>query len=283
MRQSLSVELRRAFCSRGFIIAIGLGGIMVVLAFFNTQAWTLSKYWLSYMAGESAAVESAVHMGFVDTPLEIWMPRYGASSKFYYLWITILPLLCALPYGTSYLYDKKNGLINQLIYRMNRKNYYLSKFITCFVSGGTISTLPLVLNLLLCMCFLPWGMPLRSTSVYPIGESNAFSDVFYTKPLLYVMIYLLLTFILFGLINCLCLIFSLIEDNQFALMITPFVIYFAQHVLISFGLGRGEISFVNNANLYNVYSQTLYIYLLELLGLFIIDICVFIKIKKDVL
>ena len=66
-------------------------------------------------------------------------------------------------------------------------------------------------------------------------------------------------------------------------MITPFVIYFAQHVLISFGLGRGEFSFVNNANLYNVYSQTLYIYLLELLGLFIIDICVFIKIKKDVL
>ncbi|MFR1767404.1 MAG: hypothetical protein ACLSW1_07625, partial [Lachnospira sp.] len=146
MRQSLSVELRRAFCNRGFIIAIGLGGIMAVLAFFNTQAWTLSKYWLSYMAGESAAVESAVHMGFVDTPLEIWMPRYGASSKFYYLWITILPLLCALPYGTSYLYDKKNGLINQLIYRMNRKNYYLSKFITCFVSGGTISTFPLVLN-----------------------------------------------------------------------------------------------------------------------------------------
>ena len=283
MKSALSVEFKRAFCSWGFLVAVLFGCVMAVLAFFNTDGWQLCRYWMRYMSGESAAVSHAVNMGFIDTPLEIWMPRYGAYSKFYYLWITILPLLCALPYGVSYLQDKKHGLINQLIYRMDKKNYYMSKFIVCFVSGGTIAIAPLIVNLLLCMCFLPWGMPIRSTSVYPVGEINAFSDVFYTHPLLYVVIYLSLTFVLFGLINCLCLVFALIEDNQFALVITPFVIYFAEHVLLSFGLGSSDISLMSNANLYNVYAKNLQLYLIELLCLLVIDLCIFIKVRKDVL
>lgn len=283
MKSALKVELKRAFCSWTFLFSIMFGSVLGIMAFFNTAGWKLSQYWIRYASGEAEAVSMAAKMGFVDTPLEIWMPRYGAGSKFYYLWITILPLLCVLPYGVTYLQDKKQGLINQLIYRMNKKNYYLSKLLTCFVNGGTIAVFPLIINLLLCMCFLPWGMPIRSTNVYPVGESNAFSDIFYTSPFLYVVIYLILTFVLFGLITSLCMIFALLVESQFALMLAPFVFYFAEHVLLSFGLNRSEWSLMSNANLYNVYSKTLLIYFIELMTLFLLNLCILIKVKRDVL
>lgn len=283
MRSALKVELRRAFCNYGLVFSIGLGGILAILAFFTNGSWGLSRYWLSYMEGDPTAIADAVEMGIVDTPLEIWMPKDGSSGKFYYFWITILPLLCVLPYGVTYLQDKKRGLINQLIYRMGKRNYYFSKFIACFLSGGTVAVIPLIINLLLCMCFLPLGLPILSTHFYPIGKIHAFSEVFYSRPALYVLIYLGFTFLLFGLLTCLCMTLALVVENQFALMLTPFALYYALHTFSIVGLNRIEWSIMNNANLYLVNKDTLYVYIIELVVLFLLDICVMIKIKKDVI
>lgn len=283
MKAALKVELKRAFVNKGFLFVMLFGSALAVLAFFTTKAWTFSKYWMEYVNNDPVAVQMADKLGFIDTPLEVWMPRYGAASKYYYLWITILPILCAIPYSITYFQDRKYGLINQLIVRMNRRNYYIAKLVTCFVSGGTVAIIPLIVNLLMCMCFLPWGMPLRATNVYPVSDSNVFSEIFYTRPELYVIIYLVFTYVLFGLINCLALIMTLIEDNRFALMITPFVIYYAQHVLCSFGFGHGEISLITNANLYNVFDSNFLIYIGELVLLLVVDLLILFKIKKDVL
>ena len=141
----------------------------------------------------------------------------------------------------------------------------------------------MIVNLLMCMCFIPWGMPLLSTKLYPVVEGNVFDNIFYTRPFLYVCIYLGLMFILFGLINCLALFFVYFIDNAFALMITPCVLYFAEHVLFSLGFGRGELSLLNNSNLYNVFSINMWMYVVQLCILLIIDLLFLIRIKKDVL
>ena len=47
--------------------------------------------------------------------------------------------MAAIPYGSSYVEDKRSGLINQLILRCkNKKDYYITKFIVTFINGGTI-------------------------------------------------------------------------------------------------------------------------------------------------
>ena len=283
MREALGVEFKRAYKSRWYKFSILFGSILAMLAFFSTDGWNLCKYWMRYISGDESAVSMASKMGFMDMPLEIWMPRYGAHSKFYYLWIVILPLLCTVPYAITYFVDRQDGLINQLITRMGRRNYYIAKLLVCFVNGGTIAVVPLIVNLVACMCFLPWGMPLRSTNVYPVGESNAFSEIFYTKPFLYVLIYLVLTFILFGLITASTMLLSLLVENRYALITAPFILYFAEHVFLSFGLGNKEASLLSNANLYNVFSWNVKLYFLELFGLLIFDLLILYKIRRDVL
>lgn len=283
MRTALKVELKRAFLNWAFVFSIGLGSLLAILAFFNTGAWELSKYWLEYMSGDEMALAQASKMSYVDTPLEIWMPRYGTSSKFYYMWMVINPILCVLPYGVTYLNDKKHGMINQLVHRMGKRNYYVSKLLTCFISGGVVATVPLVLNLLVCMCFLPWGVPLNATCVYPVGPNNVFFEIFYSNPALYTLIFLLFNFVLFGLITSLCMVFALIEESSFALMVTPFVIYFAQHVLFCIGFRSSELSLLNNSSLYLVYKDSCYLYFIELLILLVIDLGILLKIRRDIL
>lgn len=282
MGKLLKIELKRALGSWEFYIVIMAGCLMGVLAFFDTSGFILAKNWYKYMHGDEMAAMIIEKMNMVDTPLEIWMPRYGSSSTFYNTWITLLPVLTVIPFGIEYAREKRNGLINQYMIRIKRSTYYASKFITTFISGGLVAVIPLVFNLLLVMCFLPWGMPLRATNLYPVIDSNVFNKIFYNMPAWYVVIYLIYDFVLFGLISCIALCFVYIEENIFALTITPFILYFSEHVLLTFGLGFAGISLMNNASLYNTYYNHVGALLIQFTVLIFMDATFFYRIRKDV-
>lgn len=283
MNKLLRLELKRALGSWRFLIVIVLGCVMATLAFIYTPGFIIATNWYKYMHGDEMAASIIDKFNMVDTPLEIWMPRYGSSSTFYNTWITLLPVLTVIPYGIEYAREKKNGLINQYMIRINRGKYYVSKFITTFISGGLVAVVPLIFNLLLVMCFLPWGMPIRSSNLYPVVDNNVLIDVFYNAPSLYVLIYLVYVFVLFGLISCICLSFVYIEENIFALTITPFIIYFSGHVLLSFGLGMAGISLMNNASLYNTFSNNVGALLIQFAILLVADLAFFYRVRKDVI
>lgn len=283
MGKLLRMELKRALGSWKFYIVIVLGCVMAVLAFFNTPGFTIAKNWYKYMHGDEAAAMIINKMNMVDTPLEIWMPRYGSSSTFYNTWITLLPVFTVIPYGIEYAREKKNGLINQYMIRISKGKYYASKFITTFISGGLVAVVPLIFNLLLVMCFLPWGMPLRASNLYPVTDMNVFNSVFYNTPSLYMLIYLIYVFVLFGLISCICLSFVYVEENLFALTITPFILYFSGHVLLTFGLGIAGISLMNNASLYNTFYKNVGPLLIQFAVLVLVDMTFFYRIRKDVI
>ncbi|HBD65887.1 MAG TPA: hypothetical protein DC028_02520, partial [Eubacterium sp.] len=113
MLNVIKIELKRAILNKKFVIVILLGCIMAVLAFVDTPGFTIAINWYKYMHNDEMASMIINKMNEVDTPLEIWMPRYGASSTFYNVWIAILPILAVIPYATEYLKEKKSGLINQ--------------------------------------------------------------------------------------------------------------------------------------------------------------------------
>ncbi|MGN0318401.1 MAG: hypothetical protein ACI4E1_10780 [Lachnospira sp.] len=283
MNKLLRLELKRALGSWKFLIVIVLGCVMAILAFIYTPGFTIATNWYKYMHGDEMAASIINKINMIDTPLEIWMPRYGASSTFYNTWITLLPVLTVIPYGIEYAREKKNGLINQYMIRINKGKYYASKFITTFISGGLVAVVPLIFNLLLVMCFLPWGMPIRSSNLYPVVDNNVLNDVFYNTPSLYVLIYLVYVFVLFGLISCICLSFVYIEENIFALTITPFIIYFSGHVLLTFGLGMVGISLMNNASLYNTFSNNVGALLIQFAILLVADLAFFYRVRRDVI
>lgn len=283
MKKLLIVEFKRVFFNWKFYAVILLGSAMAILAFFNTPGWTIAQTWVSYMNGDANAAMIIEKINMVDTPLEIWMPRYGSSSKFYATWLTILPILTVIPFGVEYMKEKKTGLINQFRVRVKTSQYYLSKFIVTFVSGGTVAVIPLIVNLLLVMCFLAWGNPIKTSGLYPVVDGNVLEKIFYEQPALYIFLYLFYFFCLFGLISAVVLTFTYLEENVFALMVTPFILYFAEHVFFTFGLNHTNSSLLNNANLYNVFTDNISILIVQILILILIDACFFICIRKDVL
>lgn len=279
----IKIELKIAIINKKFVIVILLGCIMAVLAFVDTPGFTIAINWYKYMHNDEMASMIINKMNEVDTPLEIWMPRYGASSTFYNVWIAILPILVVIPYATEYLKEKKSGLINQFMVRMTKKKYYMSRYIVTFISAGLVAVIPLVFNLMVVMCFLPWGTPIRATGLYPVVTGNVFENVFYNYPLLYVIIYLIYTFVEFGLLSCICLTCVYIEDNWFAVTLTPFILYFSEHVFLTIGLGLKHMSLLGLTNMYNVYINNINILIIQLAVLFIVNMLFFIRVRGDVL
>lgn len=49
-----------------------------------------------------------------------------------------LPILCTLPYTTSFVDDMKSGFIKEYLPRTNIKNYLISKIVACAASGGAV-------------------------------------------------------------------------------------------------------------------------------------------------
>ena len=49
-----------------------------------------------------------------------------------------LPILCTLPYTTSFVDDVKSGFIKEYLPRTNIKSYLTSKIIACAASGGAV-------------------------------------------------------------------------------------------------------------------------------------------------
>lgn len=281
MKYMLRVEMKRAFCNRLFYIVVVICCSFAILDFFNTSSAYIAEKWSGYVNGTVELYDND-YTSYTDTALRIWMPNRGKAGKFYYLLITIMPLLAVIPYGASYVNDIKSGLINQFIGRTKKKHYYIAKLVTAFVSGGTVAVIPLIFNLIWCMCCIPWGKPIYASHLYPVGNKAVLSTLYYEHPALYVIVYLLYTFLVFGLLNCLCLSFTYIDDNVFIVLLIPFIFYYVTNVVISYGFGSSKYSIMFNANMIYLYKEVLPAVLCQLLALAAVNLLFLFKIKKDV-
>ncbi len=278
----LKIELRRAFGNTTFKIVALVGVAVAVGSFFTKDVWTICKYWLDYSMGKDLMIPPE-SLRFMDMPLVVWAPMLGTACKVYNTWLMLLPLFCAAPYATTYFTDKQNGLINQLVMRSGKRNYYWSKIIVSFINGGTVAVIPLIVNLLILMCFLPWGLPLYASHAYIAVPGDLFFDIFYTYPALFVILYIVLTFILFGLINAMCVVLAHIVENRYALLVSTFAIYYGQHAFVGLVFNDLRFSFIRNARIIFTSASDAWA-LWGMLAIFLmIDLLILIRIRKDVL
>lgn len=280
MGRMLRIELRRAFYNKMFVLAVLIGSIFALLAFFGTRDYENVLSCLERPYNNSDYKVTVLEDA--GTALMVWMPNKNVGNRYYYLLVTALPILAALPYGTAFINDLHSGVVYQFLTRTKRRNYFFAKLLVTFVSGGITAMLPLVVNLLVCMCYLPWGTPLYGYLRYPVKDNMVLMQLYYTHPVAYVLIYLLYTFVLYGLINCLCLACVYVEDNRIAIMLTPFILYFSTHVLLEYICGSSSYSLYGNANLIYMHKEKVFAVLLQLALLAAAAGAYLRRMKKDV-
>lgn len=153
----------------------------------------------------------------------VWMPLHDGSNAAA-LFFTLLPLLVLMAYAWSFAADVRSGYIAQLATRASRRELYIARYGAVFVSAGLLATVPLVVNLLLVACFFPAYTPSVVDSMYQgLSGHDIFASVFYTLPLVYVVLRLALNCLLCGLWAAMVLGFSTLSANRVALVCVPYI------------------------------------------------------------
>ncbi len=123
-----------------------------------------------------------------------------------YLYVCIL--LAALPYCSTFVKDNNSQYILQYYSRISKNRLHIAKFITTFVVGGLIVVIPLLVNLIATMMFVP-ALKSQLKMVFLWETVLLFMNVLFVKhTFIYTFIYIVQFFIYGGafLCNCPCFV-----------------------------------------------------------------------------
>jgi len=247
MKNIIKIECKKAVCNKLFFLAVLIG---VIFTFFSLIPRIQSYYYdmesFARFSDEYLSIRNP--MTPINTLFNHWIggeANTPGSADYFFLF----PILVSIPYGWSYCVELNSGYIRSVVIRAGRKNYYLSKYIATFLSGGLAMVIPLFLNFMTVAVFVPAVTPdpYYITS-YGIISSSFLSVLFYTRPFLYVFIYLLVDFIFGGLIACLCFALTGIAKNRVVVVLLPFI------TLLSFNYICNSLIYVSSNVIYTELS-----------------------------
>lgn len=271
----LNVELKRAF-SLKFWICLLIG---IVIACFDMYER------LPYRMMNQQLIDSNLAQGLYvyeqpSTAYTLWM---GTNmSAMHNLFRRILPLLVVIPYGASLCFDKQ-GYNIQLLSREKKRTYCFTKYIVQFISSGTVAVLPLVFSLVVAGMLFPFFRPMSYTAFYPVFGYTFLSGLFYSRyHLLYILLYLLVDFIGYGLLGVLACVAALWEKNRYICLIVPMLCAYIIHSIGIFVKPIRNCSIFFYSALFNVsYDGGVYILIAWAVNLLIILAAFSMELRRD--
>lgn len=194
------------FVAAGLAIAAGVEGVVREFHWYNVDSF--------YLSGHSA--------------YSAWMvancPIATLPTVFFYL----LPFIVLIPFAWSFRGERMSGYDMQVISRISRRDRMLAKGIVVFGSAALITIVAHVVNFVTVSLFLPLRTPVFE-EVFTLGifTECLFSNLFYSRPLLYVLAFTAMNSILMGAWATLVLGTSAIFGNRVSLLVFPYLLLVA--------------------------------------------------------
>lgn len=195
-------EIRRAIFSKKFILAIILGVLAQIIGVISMNYNNI----IPLIKG-NIEVELAANM-FNKNMLWYFSTQVSCFS---------IPIICCIPFSSSLVEDKKNNYINFISIRTKHRKYIEGKIIACFISGFLAVFISTILFLLL-ISFSEYKDPVNNFAGF-------LSEVFLTKPEVYLLIYTLIVSLMGGVYSLIGLAVSTKVDSIVASTIFPAVYY----------------------------------------------------------
>lgn len=218
-RALYGLEIKRALTSPIFLTAVGLGMTLATadsVIFELVSRRIVERYALYGSVKDCGLTAASCFIG--------WL---GAShAAFARLFFTLLPLLVALPYSCSRISDERSGLLAQVALRAGRVEAEKAKATAVFLASGHVAALPMLWSILLGSCLEPARMPQMRDLI--TLESGVTTDVlghslFYTRPVLFVLLWTCIDFILMGLWGTTILAITRLMDNRVFLVVGAYL------------------------------------------------------------
>lgn len=145
MKQMIKFEVKRMLRNPGFYIAMMIGLLISVV------------HWIVWVLPAARGMDKYMSLDFALLyPPNLYNSWICEGNNMYsYLYLLILPILVTLPYAATFFSDVNNHLIEFICTRADKREYFYAKFTAVFLSGGIVSCVPLIFNILLCTAVVP--------------------------------------------------------------------------------------------------------------------------------
>ncbi|MCD7823649.1 MAG: hypothetical protein LUG86_06535 [Oscillospiraceae bacterium] len=234
MKAALKLELRRLIFSKELYIALTIGLALVVWLF----VYEVSE---SVRFAEQYALYGDKVSGYLYYPKTV----FNSSIELEYdalppiLLYLLFPIIAAFPYASTYCKDKKNGYLKNLLVRIDRKDCFMAKYMVSFLSGFFVSGVILLSSLILTMLVFPVLTPEAVTQNYYVQTGNMWGELFYTMPMIYTLLYILIDMLWCGCMASFALLISMFTRSAFLAVTGSFVVFeVLDYVLSLFSLSR---------------------------------------------
>ena len=224
MKRLLQIELKKAFSNKLFWITLALGLLIVsISAYQNINGYfEFANDIQMQQESDPETVFNPVNQLFTLYNNWIGSEFDMPMNSLYYI---LLPLMAPLAYGWSYFTEKKSGYVKNVVTRIDKKKYYLAKYLAVFLAGGAVVAIPLLVNVLTVACVVPAYQPDIYYQIYYNMYQHYLAWMFYSMPALYVAYVLVLDFVFAGLIAVLSLALTFFVNNRFAVVLLPMLFF----------------------------------------------------------
>ena len=213
MKQQFKTEWERMISGRMLWIAI-IAGCTISLIQIIMEVYPASENIIKYYSGRSGEPKSL---------FTYWIGM-NAISPYGVIYRTVLPILAMMPHALSYHMDIKSGYVKNIYTRTKKNNYLVAKYVVTFLGGGIAVVIPYLLNLIISACMLPALTPIRNGQFQ--SASSLFQEIFYSEPLVYLLIQFVILFIFAGVFATTVLAATYIVDNIFLLSMVSFILWY---------------------------------------------------------
>lgn len=231
----LVIEIKKALFTRSFFIPLIL---MCAIACLSAS-YIIEIFFDNTHMYESISQNGIFEKNYIFQTLSSYSGWIGNESRslMQSVFFILIPVVAAIPFSTSFFTERKIGYHRNIATRINISFYYLAKSLACFISGFLVVTLPLTVNFLLVSAFLPSSLPHINYDIYYlVYYGELFSDIFYSQPLLFVALFILLNGLFSGTIALLVFALSLKINNKYVSLFLPLLMFLGIDYIANFVL-----------------------------------------------
>lgn len=238
----MKIELKKAFNNKIMMIVIAIAILITMLnVISNMTIFQQYKTELNSMKEAETIISNPTFQAF--TLYGVWIGGENNTigySLFYFL----LSIFAVMPYGWSLVDEMQSGYVKNIFVRTKKSDYYISKYLATFLTGGVVVTVPLVINFMINAMFFPALLPEIIYPYYGMIQGTMWSKLFYEHPFVFEVLYMILDFVFSGLIATMCIGFAFWIKKRVLVIFLPFLLILALDYISSIHIVKYEISFM---------------------------------------
>lgn len=214
---------------------------------------------------------------FFDSPYTKWLSvdPFNFTPIIFFM---VLPLISSLPAASLIREDLNNGFIYQVLLKNKNSKVLISYLTMSFITGIIVVAIPLIINLIAYLEFLPNIRPdnLVNINILAINKNTLFVTWFYEHPLFHAILFIIITSIWSGLFASFATVNNFLFENKFIALLSGLflqIILFVTNTVVQL---PNQVSFVPADFLKEVSNANVDLNVLITMSLIIIIYCVFV-------